>query len=162
MTRLRIGLVASLAALVVTAIAWAGANGNFSVHQSGDLEVPPVDTNAQGQATFKLSEDGDALGYKLIVANIDGVFMAHIHMGEPGEIGPIVVWLYPSTAPVEGPPTGPIQGPIATGTITAENLVGPLAGAELSDLLDLMESGRAYVNVHTLPDHPGGEIRGDL
>ena len=162
MTRLRIALVAALGALVVAGIAWAGANGNFSVHQSGDLEVPAVATNAQGQATFKLSEDGDSLSYKLIVANIDGVFMAHIHMGEPGETGDIVVWLYPSTAPVAGPPTGRIQGPIATGTITADNLVGPLAGMEVSDLVDLLESGNAYVNVHTLPDHPGGEIRGNF
>jgi CHRD domain len=162
MTRLRIGLVASLAALVVAGIAWAGVNRNFSVHQSGDFEVPAVATNAQGQAIFKLSKDGESLGYKLIVANIDGVFMAHIHMGEPEVIGPIVVWLYPSTAPVPGPPTGRIQGPIATGTITADNLVGPLEGAELSDLLELLESGNAYVNVHTLPDHPGGEIRGNF
>jgi CHRD domain len=159
MTRLRIALVAALGALVVAGIAWAGANRNFSVHQSGDLEVPAVDTNAQGQATFKLSEDGDALSYKLIVANIDGVFMAHIHMRTTGEI---VVWLYPSTAPVAGPPTGRIQGPIATGTITADNLVGPLAGMEVSDLVDLLENGNAYVNVHTLPDHPGGEIRGNF
>lgn len=162
MTRLRIALVAAIAALAVAGIAWAGANGNFSVHASGELEVPAVATHAQGQALFKLSKDSQSLGYKLIVANIDGVFMAHVHMADPGINGPIVVWLYPSTNPAPGPPTGRIQGPIATGTITAANLVGPLAGMELSDLVDLLRNGGAYVNVHTLPDHPGGEIRGNF
>ena len=29
--------------------------------------------------------------------------MAHIHMNVPGQNGPIVVWLYPSTTPAELP-----------------------------------------------------------
>jgi hypothetical protein len=88
--------------------------------------------------------------------------------------GPIVVWLYPSTAvgvqaPLGG---GRIQGVIAQGTITADNLTGPLAGHSLEDLLAAMRNGQAYVNLHTndgvgatstgAGDFPGGEIRADI
>jgi len=174
MTRLRIVLVATVAALTVVGIAMAVPGGNFSVHATGALEVPVRDTGAQGQATFKLSKDGESLSYKLNVANIENVIMAHIHQGLPGVPGDIVVWLYPSTAPGVLAPAGGgrISGRIASGTITADDLVGPLDGADLSDLVELLQSGGAYVNVHTNDgvgdpntgpgDFPGGEIRGNF
>ena len=61
---------------------------------------------------------------------------------------------------------------LATGTITAADLVGPLAGQPLSALIEEMPAGNTYVNVHTddgvAPpntgpgDFPGGEIRGQI
>lgn len=33
---------------------------NFKTHLKGENEVPSVATNAQGQATFKLSQDGES------------------------------------------------------------------------------------------------------
>jgi hypothetical protein len=120
-----------------------------------------------------VSDDRSSVDYKLIASNIDNAFMAHIHLGAPDATGPIVVWLYPSTAPVPGPlGSGRHDGVLAEGTFTAANLVGPLAGHPLSDLLDAIQSGNAYVNVHTNDgvgatntgpgDFPGGEIRGQL
>jgi hypothetical protein len=165
--------LAALSALALIAAAMAGINRNWSEHLSGDFEVPIRDTQGQGQAIFNLSPDGSSLDYKLIASNIENVFMAHIHRGTPVENGPIVVWLYPSTAPVAGPTgAGRTDGVLAEGTITAANLVGPLAGQPLSALVDLMSTGRAYANVHTndgdatpnegAGDFPGGEIRGNL
>ena len=95
----------------------------------------------------------------------------HIHQGPAGTNGPVVVWLYPSTTPGPGPlGAGRIDGVIAEGTITAANLMGPLAGQPLAALVDLLTGGNAYVNVHTNDgvaptntgpgDFPGGEIRG--
>ena len=72
---------------------------NFGTHLHGAQEVPARETHAQGQATFQANEDGTELRYKLNVANIANVFQAHIHLGPSGANGPIVVWLYPSTAP---------------------------------------------------------------
>ena len=168
-----IGLVA--AAIVLTAgSAFAANSKNVGTHLHGDEEVPARPTRAQGQATFRVNDDGTAIRYKLNVANIENVIMAHIHIAPPGENGGVVVWLYPSTTPnVQDPPGGGrLQGPIAEGTITAANLVGDLAGHPLSDLLDAIESGDAYVNVHTNDgvapintgpgDFPMGEIRGQL
>jgi hypothetical protein len=129
------------------------------------------ESTARGNAIFQLNADGTALSYRLIVANIENVFQAHIHRGPAGTNGPIVVWLYPSTEPVPGPlGGGRIDGVISEGTITAANLVGPLLGQPLSALVTELTNGNAYVNVHTNDgvaptntgpgDFPGGEIRG--
>jgi hypothetical protein len=47
------------------------------------------------------------------------------------------------------------------GTVTADNLEGPMAGSQLSDLIDAMNNGQAYVNIHT-EQNPDGEIRGQI
>ncbi|MGH3132390.1 MAG: CHRD domain-containing protein [Gaiellaceae bacterium] len=99
--------------------------------------------------------------------------MAHIHMEVPGVNGPIVVWLYPSTAVAPGPlGSGRQDGVIAQGTITAANFVNDLAGQPMSALVAALDEGRAYVNIHTNDgvgdvntgpgDFPGGEVRGDV
>lgn len=177
MKKSRLISVASLLMLLLilaTTVVWA-ASRNYRTHLAGRNEVPPpgvvIDTHAQGQAIFQLSEDGNELHYKLIVANIENVLMAHIHMAPAGQNGGIVVWLYPSAPPGVSIP-GRFDGVLAEGTITAANLVGALAGHPLSDLIDAIESGNAYVNVHTNDfvdptntgpgDFPGGEIRGNL
>ncbi len=138
----------------------AGMKTNFRAHLSGDQEVPAVETDATGQAIFNLSKDGMTLSYKLIVANIENVRMAHIHLAAAGSIGGVVVWLYPSGAPpvlIEGI----TNGILAQGEITADNLTGSLAGQTLKDLIENMKSGNAYVNVHTVA-FGGGEIRGQI
>ncbi|HJV28973.1 MAG TPA: CHRD domain-containing protein [Gaiellaceae bacterium] len=166
-------LLAAATGLVVVGIAVAGLNDNWSQHLNGDMEVPVRDTNAQGQAIFHLSDDGTSIEYRLIASNIENVFQAHIHHGAPGVNGPVVVWLYPSTTPGAGPPGGGrTDGVLASGTITSANFVSDLAGQPMSTLVDWLNTGQAYVNVHTsdgvgLPntgpgDFPGGEIRGDV
>jgi CHRD domain len=136
----------------------------------GRNEVPPRDTRATGQAFFRLSKDGSSVDYKLIVHDIKNPFMAHIHIGAAGVNGPIVVWLFPSTATTPGPTgVGRRDGLLAKGTFTAANFISILQGHPLSDLLDSIAAGHAYVNVHTddgvAPpntgpgDFPGGEIR---
>ena len=133
---------------------------NFRAHLSSDQEVPPVASMATGEAVFRLSKDGMMLKYTLIVANIEQVRMAHIHLAQAGQNGGVVAWLYPS-----GPPPvvidGKTNGVLAKGELKAENLVGSLAGMSLMDLLDAMKAGNAYVNVHT-DGYPGGEIRGQI
>jgi len=150
-----------------------GGENNLGTHLNGDGEVPARPSQGQGQAIFRISDDGQSVEYKLIAANIDNVFMAHIHIAGPGVNGPIVEWLFPGTAAVPGPTgAGRFEGVLVTGTFTAANLVGPLAGHPLSDLLRLMRNDSAYVNFHTNDgvgatntgpgDFPGGEIRGQL
>lgn len=168
-----LGRAALTGALVVTFIGVSAAqaqaeNRNFRTHLSGAQEVPARDTDAQGQATFALSKAGDVLDYRLIVSNIENVVASHIHLGAAGENGPVVAFLYGSV-PAGG---GRTNGVLATGTITAARLVGPLAGHPLEDLVDAMRSGGAYVNVHTNDgagapntgpgDFPGGEVRGQI
>lgn len=138
----------------------AAANGqqtrNFRTHLSGDEVVPPVDTNAQGQANFQLNMAGDALSFKLNVANIENVIGAHIHKASAGENGPIVVFLFGN--PFASPVT--VNGTLAEGTITASDVLGPIAG-DFDALMGAMEAGDTYVQVHTT-EHPPGEIRGQI
>jgi hypothetical protein len=133
---------------------------NFRAHATGAQEVPARDTRAQGQATFQLSADGTELSFRLIVANIENVTQAHIHVAPAGANGQVVLWLYP-----DGPPAtlipGRSQGVLNEGTVTAADLVGPLAGASMDDLVALLRSGGAYINVHT-SQYPPGEVRGQI
>ena len=158
---------ALLLLLAVAGLASAGDNNNYAVHLDGATEVPANASLATGQAIFKLSPDGTSLDYKLIVANLDNPVAAHIHVGPPGVNGPVVALLF------SGPPgTGTANGVIAEGTVTAANLTGPLTGQPFSALVAALNSGNAYVNVHTndgVPptntgpgDFPGGEIRGNF
>lgn len=133
---------------------------NFRAHAHGGEEVPPVETKAQGQAVFQLSDDGEEISYTLIVANIMDVTQAHIHRAPTGETGDVVAWLYPSGPPSELIP-GRFQGVLAEGVIGSADLVGPLAGMDLAALVEDLRTGNAYVNVHTLA-HPPGEIRGQI
>lgn len=133
---------------------------NFRTHLSGDQEVPPRDTDATGQAIFQLSKDGTELHYKLIVANIENVTQAHIHVAPVGVNGGVVAWLYPPTPPATLIP-GKSNGILQQGIITSASLVGSLAGQDLSDLIDSILAGNTYVNVHTL-QFTGGEIRGQI
>ena len=127
---------------------------SFSAELSGGDEVPPVDTNATGIANFQ--NNVQTVNYQLSVSDLVNVTQAHIHRGEEGENGKIVVTLYNTTMP-----TGPMSGLLSQGNITAANLEGPLAGHPLTDLISIMDNGTAYVNVHT-KDFPMGEIRGQI
>jgi hypothetical protein len=141
---------------------------NYRAHLTGAEEVPERETRAQGQATFQLRADGSELHYRLIVANIENVVAAHIHLGARGTNGPVVAFLYGSVPPGGGR----LNGVIATGVITEASLVGQLAGKPLSALIDEIEAGNTYVNVHTNDgvdptntgpgDFPGGEVRGQI
>jgi hypothetical protein len=153
-----------------------GTPQNFQTHMDGAAErpVPRLDTEAQGNAKFQLSKDGQSLEYKLIASNIENAFMAHIHLGPREGTGGIVVWLY-------GTPPGVVSaasqarhdGVLAEGTITSANFVGAMAGKSMDDLLAAIRAGNTYVNVHTrnlaLPattavagNYPGGEVRGQI
>jgi hypothetical protein len=156
-----LGMMAVLGAVAAVAAAPPQQPRNFVAPLSGHEEVPMVDTQARGAAIFQLSPDGTELSYRLIASNIENILQAHIHArGAAGVNAPVVVFLYP-----EGPPAqlipGRHNGTLATGTITSSDLIGPLAGGTLADLLDAIADGEAYVNVHTT-QNPGGEIRGQL
>lgn len=151
-----------MALLATMGGASAGVNRNYQAHISGeDVLSNGTFSAGEGEALFMLSKDGQSIQYKLIVANIQNVTQAHIHIRPVGvRNGPIAVWLYPSAPPLQLIP-GRSDGILMQGTITALNFVGPLANKSMQDLLDYIAAGRAYVNVHTTLA-PVGEIRGDI
>ena len=165
----RILLAAGLAvAASMTPIAAQADDTHWTAQLSAAEEVPANESLARGQTILSLSSDGTELEYRLIVANLENPVAAHIHLAPAGENGAVVAFLYGPAAPG----SGQTSGVIATGTITADDLVGPLADQPLSELIEAIEAGDAYVNVHTNDgvapvtnepgDIPGGEIRGQI
>jgi len=164
-----------------------GGQGDFNLgtHMTGDEEnftpVPPstatpADSRGQGEAIFRVSDDGTNVDFRLIATNIDNVIMSHIHCGPPGVNGPIRMWLYPVIGPTgaQGPNgTGRHNGVLASGTFSPTGVICPAtATTPAMPLLDAIRAGLTYVNVHTNDgvtptnsgpgDFPGGEIRGQL
>jgi CHRD domain len=125
---------------------------NLSVSQV----VPPIDSKATGSAEFEPTTDASSISYTVNVTDINAVKAAHIHIGETGQNGPIVVTLFKSETP-----TGQVSGLLSKGNITSDKLEGPMADKQLSNLIDVMKNEGAYVNVHT-EQNPDGEIRGQI
>ncbi len=129
----------------------------FTATLVGEQEVPPVETTANGTATFTLNDAGDELAFEFQVNDGFGITSAHIHNAPVGQSGGAVVTLFDS-----GNDIGVIgNGTINDDVITADSLQGDLAGMTLDDLLAILRSGDAYINVHTA-NNPPGEIRGQI
>jgi hypothetical protein len=156
----------ALTLLVIASVAYA-ASQTFSARLTGAEEVPPRKTAATGSATFDLSDDGTQISYTVSVSNIENVFAAHIHCGPKRVNGPVGVTLFMGT-----PGSGPVSGTLAKGTITAPDPGNNCGWTDLAAVVAAMNSGNAYVNVHTNDgvdpantgpgDFPGGEIRGQI
>lgn len=142
----------------------------------------PVATNAQGRASVEVIDDGTAIKFKVNVAGIDNLLMAHIHIAPaPVELtdpaGPVAFWF------TGGPPPGSVNTETVNGTLAEGYIVtdgslslwdgsDPTAGT-IAGLITAISEGRASVVVHTddlNPDTPtgvagdsrAGELRGTL
>lgn len=130
------------------------ANVYFVTNMTGQQEVPPVDTQAVGEAI--LTQDlpqNQTMHYYVNVTGIQGVTQGHIHSGTEGENGPIVVTLFNFDSPQ--------NEVLQDSNFTASNLEGPMEGKTMQDLIAVMKNGSTYINVHT-EQNPNGEIRGQL
>ena len=128
----------------------------FTSNLNGQSEVPLVETNATGTSQFELNDDRDEMSYDLEVQDLEGVLFAHIHEGNNNENGPIIVTLFN-----ESEPSNEVDGELASGDFTSDDFEGMLQGKTMTDLVNIMNSGDAYVNVHT-EANPSGELRGTI
>lgn len=133
----------------------------------GYQEVPAVSTDGRGRFRAALAMSGESARYRLAYSGLSSpVQQAHVHFGQRSVNGGISVFLCTNlgNGPV-GTPTCPAAGGVVTGTITAEDVIGPttqgIAPGELEEIVAAVVAGVAYVNVHT-DTFPGGEIRGQL
>ena len=120
----------------------------FYAELSGKNVVPPVKSNATGNAKFTFSKDGKTLHYVVFCNRINMVTMAHIHHAPKGKNGPVAVWLY------KGKPMSIVKGVLVKGDLTNKDV-------DLDSLRTWMMNGDAFVMVHT-KDNPAGEIRGQI
>jgi len=139
---------AVLAALVLSAGAVASQQSesyNLVANLKARSEVPKptgVPTSAVGLFTAKTVEQsngGAKITWRLTFSHLTGAgTAAHIHLGKVGKSGPVAISL-----------CGPCKsGAKGTATATAAQWKA-------------IESGGAYVNVHTTKN-PNGEIRGQI
>ncbi|WP_152042841.1 CHRD domain-containing protein [Salinigranum salinum] len=157
-----VGVGTIAATSLSTGVAARGKAGAdlFAPLTSGET-VPKVRSRATGTATF--TADGDDLAYEVTLKNIVDVTQAHIHVGERGTTGGIVVTLIdfaPLSAPTGAGEDGTPQDPIVvSGTISDSDPELVASGVTVADLL--ANPAAYYVNVHTVDNQPG-EIRGQL
>jgi hypothetical protein len=146
------------------------ANPVYKASMDGGQTLPePIKTVASGVVEFNVSADGKSIAYKLSVDRLTNPSAADVHLGPPSQNGPVVARLYPNG---KGGKKGEYSGVLVEGRLTGADLIGPLAGAGLADLLAELAAGNVYVNVHTndgvepANSGPGdfrlGEIRGQL
>jgi hypothetical protein len=139
------GLVVALAAVGVAAADDGGRP--LSTTLTGAEEAPgPGDANASGQADLTLNQGQNEVCFTISWADVDGaVFAGHIHVGDAGTPGPIVVTLF-------------------TGTFTGtDSITGCVENVDKNLLKAIRQDPSAYyVNVHSRPNFPGGAVRGQL
>ena len=149
------------AAIILFASSGAAADKSvggrsFKADLSGSEEVPPIETEAKGEATFQLRQEGDRLTYMLSISQIKNVTAGYICAGRKGENGALVVKLFSK------PEKEDISGILLVeGEIEPYLLFGPLLGGSVQSLVQFMEAGNAYINILT-KEHPDGEIRGQI
>jgi CHRD domain len=113
-----------------------------------------VNTNSTGIALFELVNNN--INFKVNVTNLDNIKAAHIHSGDFGQNGDIIVPLFIPATPVDV-----LNGTLVEGKVTAVDLQGPLKGKTINDLVQLINNTKTYVNIHT-EQYPNGEIRGQI
>jgi hypothetical protein len=127
---------------------------------TGFQQVPSILTDGTG--SFSATLGSSSLTFTLKYSGLSGPATgAHIHFGQRGVNGAIFVFF--CGGPKPACPAG-TSGTL-TGTITAADVVGvPAQGitaGSFADLVRILRSGDAYVNVHTA-NFPAGEIRAQL
>ena len=129
-------------------------NDRYFTPLTGMEEVPPVNTNSTGIALFDLLDNH--INFKVNVTMLENIKSAHIHLGEFGQNGEIIVSLLNSSSPINIH-----NGTLVKGQLIATDLVGSLKGKTINDLVKLFNNTKTYLNIHT-KQYPNGEIRGQI
>jgi len=160
--------IAAVVALSYFAAAAYAARGdtNLRAHLRGLNEVPPTTSTATGEMRGVIGNDETSIAFTLSFANLTGnPGAAHIHFAPTKVNGGVMVFFCGGG----GKPACPAAtSGTVTGTITAADIVGPLAqgippapDGRLADVVRAIKTGDAYANIHT-ERFPGGEIRGQI
>jgi len=133
--------VVAVAALAIVALAGAAEKYTVSATLKNNTEVPRAKgaplAKGSFSGTYVENKSGATLTWKLSYQHLTGkALAAHIHKGKRGQAGPVIV---------------PLCGPCRNGQTGTAKISKAVVSA--------LESGDAYVNVHTAKN-AGGEIRG--
>ncbi|HEY4937858.1 MAG TPA: CHRD domain-containing protein [Actinomycetota bacterium] len=150
-----IGGIASLAvvaAVVVAAPVFARESGKgsgkanvFVGKMTGGMEVPPAEPTATARAVITLKPSSDTVCFRLHWDGLTSVAAAHIHLGDAGVTGSVVVPFF--------------SGPIPDSITSVGGCVHNVDPALIQDIHD--NPSGYYVNVHDAA-FPGGAVRDQL
>ena len=121
---------------------------------SPDQEIAPeiVDSAANGRAQL-FSADGDRVRVNATFRQLsDTPTAAHLHLGQTGVNGPVIVSL-----------AAGLRNNSLGLTVRASDIVGPLAESNdpFRSFLNELVAGNIYLNIHTA-EYPAGELRGQV
>ena len=123
---------------------------------SAETPAPGVNTGASGTAMVQVDIEAEELSVALRVFNLPSpTTAAHIHIAPPGHAGPVVL-----DFPLPTGRTGDISVDfrLRGSALRPQAAIGILT---MTDVIQAILTGNAYVNVHTQANG-AGEIRGQL
>lgn len=168
-TQVAVSVLLVATVLVAMAPVPAGAEERFRARLQGFEEVPAVSTPGTGEFRAEISRDESSLDYRLTYTLEGSVQQAHIHLGQEDVNGGIVLFLCTNLTPPGGvptPPTCPQSPGEVSGTLTAADVITQasqgISSGDFAEVLRAIRRGVTYANVHSGPNHPGGEIRGQI
>jgi hypothetical protein len=161
MKRLLCG-AAVAAALLISATPSSAQVVNMTATLTGSEETTATPgvlgllTGAVGTATVSVDATNEEVAVQLNLFNFaTGTSAGHIHVGPKGVAGPVVL-----NFPIPAGRTGDL--PLSFRLGVAAFVARPEIGINtMSDLIQAIVGGGAYVNIHT-SQYPAGEIRGQL
>ena len=168
-------LAGGVAALLAPSLALSGCSGgsddivSLGAILNGGQEVPVRATPAAGTATVRLNTSNNTIQVQMNTQGLNNVTAAHIHVGNPGENGPVIFDLY---LPTDGPFPATLTRTLSAANFRPGSSPGGVTANTFDDAIDRIDEGRTYINVHTNNgvdpinegpgDFPGGEIRGQI
>jgi len=135
----------------------------------GFQEVPALLSTGVGEFTATVDPSRTSMTFTVTYsALLADATQSHIHFGQRGVNGGVMIFFCTNLTPPAGVPTPqhcPLREGTVTGTVTAADVVGPaaqgVAPLNLDNVISAIQSGQIYANVHSTR-WPGGEIRGQV
>ncbi len=166
--------VVGIAGFTAAATVAGDQKRDFATDLNGFEEVPSVSTTGGGQVEAAVNRSGDTLHYKLHYRNLEGtVQQSHIHFGQEGVNGGIVVFLCSNLGngtprtPACPPPPATVEGDLTKADVSTALPASQAAinqgieSEQFDEFIRAMRAGVTYANVHSTK-WPGGEIRGQF
>ncbi len=163
-------LALTLSMILLPAFGAPAAADKARAELSAFNEVPALARTGTGDFKAKLREKHEFIEYELSYGDLGSrALQAHIHFGNAWENGGVSAFLCTNLGnapPMSDVPACPELGGTVEGVIEAADVIGPggargIQAGDLETLIDAIEAGATYVNVHT-EAFPPGQIRGQI